>query len=1308
MTRSISGTATVSRGESLRRPWAVILLGTLASSMVPALAAPLVTPAHAVPGQPGVPSDAIELFHEDFENGLADGELVLLEDYVGAGGETYDAEPGWDDPTQCNGFVLDGNTDDADITAVGCGAGLGSLQAMATDLGGLNGTSPPEDNHVVAAFTDGDPGANLVEFATEAPLALAVENRFISFSVSAAAVNCPASAPLLSFFLDDGGTEIPTTDTPINPCASGGVGNFASDSGVLFTGAALGIVMRNENGLGGGNDHAFDDIRVLDATPQLDKEFSPTVSPVGVPVDLVFTITNTSELGAKPGWSFVDTLPAGLTIADPASATTNCTNGTVTATEPDIIEVSGDLATGQASCTASVSVLFSQAGTYVNDASNISGLVGLNPPGAAQVASTDLPAFECTTTAFLSQGAPANMYEVDVTTGENEIVAPNFYPENINAIGYNPLDNYIYGWVTSGPEAGRGIARVGSDHVVEFLGLPSNWGDFGLGTTHHIGELDNDGHYWMSNGTYWVEIDLAPGSDTYMQVLDTGSVTPPVDGYAFADWAFNPQDGLLYTTAGGPNNNKRLWSFDRATGTLTDVANLGNIVNGAFGGAVYSDANNNLFTSHNLSGEIWHVSLPSGPASFLADGPAAPVNDGAICFNVAIALGPTIDLTKTADPTGPLAPGGTVQYTVTVTNVGTLSGFDVLVADPLPEGIASGTWTCTGDACPSPTGDMPLSETLPELGIDESVVYTIDAVVSDDPPEQVVNTAAVTGPEVTCGDPNAPTVPPCEAGVTNTVLPIVTVDKTTDANFPAAGDTIGYEIVVSNVGQGALDGEMAVSDPLPDGLVSGTWECTAADGAVCPGADGAMPLAETVTELPAGGVLTYTIAAVVSDDPPAELTNTATVDGPVTCQVNPITAPPCEDSVTVEVAQPALELVKAAEVEGRDDLVADVDNVIQYTFTVSNTGNVLMSGIEVNDPRPGVSTVVCPGDALAPGETMTCTASYTVTQADVDAGGPVENTATASGVPPGGDPDNPDDRITSPASEFEVALVDPAPALELEKLADTNVVNEEGEEIAYRFVVTNTGNVTLSDVAVDDPKLGSVTCPETVLAPGESVTCTGDAPYVVTAADVTAGEVVNIATASANGAEATAGAEVLSESAVLVTPLASPGLPLPLPATGAGWMALLLAGAGMLLTGVGLVSGGRIRRGPGGGPPAGGGGPGGDPPGGGGGLPRGGPRDGGGLPGSSPPGGGRPDSGPPHGGDPPHRAGPGGGTRMPRPGAEWTPVSLVRRVRSRFARLQARRPGWRDRVPRRAPPAPALATSRASPGSALTTRRAPP
>ena len=55
----------------------------------------------------------------------------------------------------------------------------------------------------------------------------------------------------------------------------------------------------------------------------------------------------------------------------------------------------------------------------------------------------------------------------------------------------------------------------------------------------------------------------------------------------------------------------------------------------------------------------------------------------------------------------------------------------------------------------------------------------------------------------------------------------------------------------------------------------------------------------------------------------------------------------------------------------------------------------------VTDPMPGLSAIACPATTLAPGASETCTATYTTTQADVDAGS-ITNTGTATGTPPTG------------------------------------------------------------------------------------------------------------------------------------------------------------------------------------------------------------------------------------------------------------------------------------------------------------------
>ena len=81
-------------------------------------------------------------------------------------------------------------------------------------------------------------------------------------------------------------------------------------------------------------------------------------------------------------------------------------------------------------------------------------------------------------------------------------------------------------------------------------------------------------------------------------------------------------------------------------------------------------------------------------------------------------------------------------------------------------------------------------------------------------------------------------------------------------------------------------------------------------------------------------------------------------------------------------------------------------DVVTYTFSGKNTGSVTLHNVTVTDPMPGLSAVNCtPGTpaTLAPNATISCTATYTVTQANVDAGS-FSNTATIAGLDPSNNP----------------------------------------------------------------------------------------------------------------------------------------------------------------------------------------------------------------------------------------------------------------------------------------------------------------
>ena len=204
---------------------------------------------------------------------------------------------------------------------------------------------------------------------------------------------------------------------------------------------------------------------------------------------------------------------------------------------------------------------------------------------------------------------------------------------------------------------------------------------------------------------------------------------------------------------------------------------------------------------------------------------------------------------------------------------------------------------------------------------------------------------------------------------------------------------------------------------------------------------------------------------------------------------------------------PSLTLVKSASSASYNT----VGQVITYTYTISNSGNTTLDGpFSVSDDKQ--PTVSCPTGSLAPGASITCTSTRTITLADINAGS-ITNTATASG-----------NGVASSVVSVTV-IANQAMSIDLVDSATTPTFSSPpvaGDTINFSYKITNTGNVTLSGVVLIDASLPGFETPGgtcgvvTTLIPGASTTCSGI--YTLTDGDITAGHVsvTNVAQACGN------------------------------------------------------------------------------------------------------------------------------------------------------------------------------------------------
>jgi uncharacterized repeat protein (TIGR01451 family) len=484
--------------------------------------------------------------------------------------------------------------------------------------------------------------------------------------------------------------------------------------------------------------------------------------------------------------------------------------------------------------------------------------------------------------------------------------------------------------------------------------------------------------------------------------------------------------------------------------------------------------------------------------------------------------------------------GDVINYLITVENTGDVALTNVAVTDTV-EGYAPTGATAVLQAGESHNiGDVNDNDIL---DTDETWSYTVAyTVIQADIDAAYAGNGSIDNVAVATSDQTPPDSDDAHVPVLST--PGLTIVKTvTDvdgggagASADQAGDVITYQIAVTNDGSVTLTG-LQVTDTL-DPTVTAVLQAGETHVVGDANDNDIFDVGETWIYSASYAVTQADIDAGGNYDTPGSAAGNDVIRNIATADTNQ-TDPESDDATVPVVQNPDLTIVKVVHDVDGDTSSPEVDregDVINYLISVTNSGNMTLTNLQVTDSLdPTVTAVLQAGethiegdtndnDIFDVGETWVFAASYTVTQADIDAGGNYDTPGSADGNDVIRNIATADTAQTEPESDDATVPVVQNPDLTIVKVVhdvdgDTSApeVDHAGDIINYLISVTNSGNVTLTNLEVTDSLDPTVTA---VLQAGEThiegdtndndvfdigETWVYAASYMVTQADIDAG-----------------------------------------------------------------------------------------------------------------------------------------------------------------------------------------------------------
>ncbi len=700
------------------------------------------------------------------------------------------------------------------------------------------------------------------------------------------------------------------------------------------------------------------------------------------------------------------------------------------------------------------------------------------------------------------------------------------------------------GSTTPGPNGSYTGERDGSGSVSsDTYTASSNTVNTTLASPSLAKDINPSGTSYAIGATipYRIQITVPEGV-TGSPTANLADVIPTGLNYVSGSLSVSLPSGVTVGTAGTlDDTNSSFFNLSGQTMTLT----FGSITS-----AASSSATNRIVTVTFQAQVANVVGNQSGttftnPASFTYSDPnnsgsTLTLNASAPATSV---IEPDLTISKAVSSSTP-AYSSTLTYTLTVAHSGASNApaYDTLVTDTMPSGLTGLTNINVSSSSPSgcATGVDTSASTSSQLNVSIgtiplgcTVTITYDVTVSGAIGSTQTNSAEETwtslsgnvSGERTGADGVGGALNDYAAATSQDVTvssPDLRVTKDDGSTTYLPGNAITYTIIVYNDGNVTASG--TVTDNPPAALTSVSWTCTSSGSATC-GASGTGAINDSVS-IPAGEHVTYTLNATVDLSATGDLSNTASAS--LTGYTDPTPSNNSATDTDTSAAAPSLTVKKSSTTAS-----ISATGVVDYSYLVTNTGNVTVTGISVTDNNIDAGSMSCPSILLAVGASMTCTAQHTVTQAELDADGSptagsgnLTNTVTVTST----NAPTATDTLNIPISQ--------SASLGLTKSASPTTFTASSQTITYTYTLTNNGNVSLtSPYTITDNKIASanISCASATspLAPGTSTTCTGT--YSTTASDVSAGSLTNTASATAKFGSA----DVTSSSAQATINLAA-------------------------------------------------------------------------------------------------------------------------------------------------------------------------